>query len=69
MRIVKDIYGNDIIVSVEEQRVIDQITPQRFIVKSELDDRSISIADSLISRGVLILRRVNGELVYAIMRR
>lgn len=69
MRIVKDIYGNDIIVSVEEQRVIDQIKQQRFIVKSELDDRSISIADSLISRGVLILRRVNGELVYAIMRR
>lgn len=69
MRIVKDIYGNDIIVSVEEQRVIDQIKQQRFIVKSELDDRSISIADNLISRGVLILRRVNGELVYAIMRR
>ena len=69
MRIVKDIYGNDTIVSVEEQRVIDQIKQHRFIIKSELDDRSISISDSLISRGILILRRVNGELVYAIMRR
>lgn len=64
MRIVELLNNITLPITNEEAELLDQLTDQKILPKSSLDERQQRIANSLVNKDVLLRIQENGRIAY-----
>ncbi len=65
MKFVKDINGQEVPISNEENTLYEAIINTRFKAKDSLEPRQEQLAENMVKRGVLRKGKLDGQTVYA----